>query len=102
MNLLEYLAHAVQVHSHGELSVTSELVKPIVTQRDRDQGHVRVVHGLELDATVRTVPGGLLQQVLDRLKDLLQQTSLDKTSLKHCDCRKLNLQKQQYHQFSQP
>ena len=84
-NLLEDLAHTVQVHSHGELSVASELVEAVVSERDGDQRHVGVVHGLELDAAVGTVPGGLLQQVLDGLQHLLQQTSLDQAGLKHCE-----------------
>ena len=85
MDILENLAHAVQVHSHGELSVTSELVESVVSESDGDQGHVGVVHGLELDPAVGAVPGRLLQQVLDGLQHLLQQTSLDQTGLKHCD-----------------
>ena len=81
--LPEDLGHALETHSHGELTVTSELVKPISTEVDGHQGHVRVVHGLELDPTVAAVPGGFLQEILQGLQDLLQEISLDETGLKH-------------------
>ena len=44
---------------------------------------MRVVHGLELDARVGAVPRGLVQQVLEGLQDLLEEVSLNKTSLEH-------------------
>ena len=65
------------------LSVASELVESVGTERDRDQGDVRAVHGLELDARVGAVPRGLVQQVLEGLQDLLEEVSLNKTSLEH-------------------
>ena len=82
-NSLEDLAHAVEVHAHGQLPVAPELVEAVVPEVDGDERHVRVVHRLQLDAGVGAVPGGLLQQVLDGLQHLLQQTSLDQTCLKH-------------------
>ena len=50
MDILENLAHAVQAHPHGQLSVTSELVEPVMTEIHRHQRHVGVVHGLQLNA----------------------------------------------------
>ena len=82
-NLLEDLGHAVQIHAHGELPVAPEPVEAISSQTDGDQGDVRVVHGLQLDAAVATVPGGLLQQLLDRVQHLLEKTALDESGLKH-------------------
>ena len=38
---------------------------------------------LELNASVGAVPGGLVQEVLQRLQDLFQKVSLDKPGLKH-------------------
>ena len=38
---------------------------------------------LELNASVSAVPGGLVQEILQRLQDLLQKVSLDKPGLKH-------------------
>ena len=84
-NSLEDLAHAVEVHAHGELPVASELVEAVVSEEDGDEAHVRVVHGLELDARVGAVPGGFLQQVLDGVQCLLEQTALDQTCLKHLE-----------------
>ena len=86
LNLLQDLGHAVKVHSHGKLPVASELVKTIMTKVHSNKGNVAVVHGLELDTRVTAVPCGLLEQVLDGLQDLLEQTSLDKTCLKHFVC----------------
>ena len=82
-NSLEDLAHAVEVHAHGQLPVAPELVEAVVPEVDGDERHVGVVHRLQLDPGVGAVPGGLLQQVLDGLQHLLQQTSLDQTGLKH-------------------
>ena len=80
---LQDLAHAVEVHAHGQLPVAPELVEAVVPEVDGDERHVGVIHRLQLDAGVGAVPGCLLQQVLDRLQHLLQQTSLDQTCLKH-------------------
>ena len=55
VDILENLAHAVQAHPHGQLSVTSELVEPVVTEIHRHQRHVGVVHGLQLDAWERRI-----------------------------------------------
>ena len=40
---LQDLAHAAEVHAHGELAVATELVEPV-----GPQGDVAVVHGLEI------------------------------------------------------
>jgi hypothetical protein len=81
--LPEDLCHALETHSHGELTVASEFVEPISTEVDGHQGHVRVVHSLELDTTVAAVPGGFLKEILQGLQDLLEEISLDETGLKH-------------------
>jgi hypothetical protein len=65
------------------LSVASELVESVWTERDGDEGHVRVVHGLELDAGVRAIPCGLVQQVLQWLQNLLEEVALNKPCFKH-------------------
>merc|ERR1719347_858600 len=82
---LEDLGHAGQVHAHGELTVTAELVEAISAQVHGDEGHVAVVHGLKLNASIAAIPGGLIEQILQGLEDLLQEVSLDKSGLKHCD-----------------
>ena len=91
-NLLEDLVHAVQIHAHGELPVAPEPVEAISSQADRHERDVRVVHGLQLDAAVAAVPGGLLQQLLDGVQHLLQKTALDKSGLKHLDNLVIGLQ----------
>ena len=91
-NLLEDLRHAVQIHPHGKLPVTTETVEAISSQTDGDERDVGVVHGLQLDAAVATVPGRLFQQLLDRVQHLLQKTALDKSSLEHLDCQVIGLQ----------
>ena len=73
--------------SLGYLSVASELVEAVGAEGDRDEGDVRVVHGLELDAGVGAVPRGLVQQVLQGLQNLLEEVSLNKTSLEHFGMR---------------
>merc|ERR1719347_1924860 len=82
---LEDLGHTGQVHAHGELTVTAELVKAISAQVHGDEGHVAVVHGLKLNASIAAIPGGLIEQVLQGLQNLLQEVSLDKSGLKHFD-----------------
>ena len=60
----ENLSNAIMAHAHGELTVTTELVKSIGSEVIRHQGNVRVVNSLELDATVTAVQGGFLQHIL--------------------------------------
>merc|ERR1719328_578512 len=79
------LGHAGEVHAHAEGPVATELVEAVSPQVDRHQRHVGVVHGLQLDAGVATVPGGLVQEILQRLQHLLKEISLDKPGLKHFD-----------------
>ena len=67
---LQDLRHGAQVHAHSQLPVASELVESVGPQGHGDQGDVTVVHGLELDASIATVPRGLVQQVLQGLKHL--------------------------------
>ena len=45
---LQDLAHAAEVHAHGELAVATELVEPVGPQGHGHQGDVAVVHGLEI------------------------------------------------------
>merc|ERR1719186_1541616 len=87
----ENLSHAFQPHPHGELPVASELVEPVGPEIDGDQGDVRIVHGLQLDTTVAAIPSGFFQEVLQGLQNLLQQISLDKTSLKHLGICRYNV-----------
>jgi len=76
-------SHAFETHPHGELAIATEFVKPVGTEIYGDEGDVGVVHSLELDPAVTAVPGGFLQQILQRFQHLLEQVALDETCLKH-------------------
>jgi len=61
---------AGEFHAHAECPVAVELVKAMGSQVDGHQGHVDVVHRLKLDSSVTTVPGGLIQEIIQRLQHL--------------------------------
>ena len=69
--------------THWKLPVASEFVESIGSQEDRDEADMRIVHGLKLDTRVCTVPCRFVQEVLQRLQDLLQKVALSKPRFEH-------------------
>ena len=69
--------------THGKLAITTELVKAISSEKNGDKGDVRIVHGLELNSSVCAIPCCFVEEILERLQNLFQEVSLDKSSFKH-------------------
>lgn len=72
-----------QVHAHGEVAVTSVLVKAVGPQAQRHQAHVGVVHSLEFDAGIGAVEGRLIEEVFDGIEYLLQDNTLNQACFEH-------------------
>ena len=51
---LQDLCHVSQVHSHREIAVTTVLVEAIRSEVQRNEGHVRIVHGLKLSKKIKS------------------------------------------------
>ena len=68
----ELLTHLVNRFSE---STSPEFVEAVCPEVDGDEGDVRVVHGLQLDASVRAVPCRLGEQVLQGLQHLCSNSS---------------------------
>lgn len=97
-NLKRFLAKGIvvlslpaEVDSHGEVSVAAVRVEPIVPQSELDQGDVRGVHALQRNPGRTDVPAGFCDQIFQGFQHLLQDGTLDQTSLKHGCCDAVSL-----------
>ena len=69
--------------THGKLTITTELVKAISSEKNGDKGDVRIVHGLKLNPGVCAIPCCFVKEILEGLQNLFQEVSLDKSGFKH-------------------
>ena len=65
-----------QIHAHRQVTITSVLIKALGSQVKGDETDVGIVHSLELDAGIGTIPCCFVQQVLQRLHNFLEQRTL--------------------------
>ena len=73
--------HIGQVHAHAQAAVAAVVVEAIAAQQQRDERHVRGVHGLQAEARRRAVEVRIGHQVLHGLQHLLQQAALRQACL---------------------
>jgi len=80
---LENLPHVRGIEPQADGSVTPEVVEAAGTQTNGHEGDVGVVHGLDGHLVVGAVDVGLLDEVFQRLNELLEYFSLGETGFKH-------------------
>lgn len=73
----EHLGHVVEVHAHGEVAVAAVVLEALRSEEEGHQGHVARIHGLEREPRRRAVEVGVVDQVLGRFQNLLQEAALD-------------------------
>ena len=62
------------------------MLEAIGAEEERHEGDVRAVHRLQGEAVAGAVEVGVGDEILDGLEHLLEEGTLDETSLKHRDC----------------
>ena len=77
--------HVGEVHAHGHVAVAAVVLEAVRSEEEGHEGDVGGVHRLEREAVVGAVEVGIGDEILDGLKHLLQEGTLDKTGLKHGD-----------------
>ena len=80
---LEYLGHAGEIDAEREVAIASVVLEAFALEHERDERHVRAVHGLQAHAAARAVPRRLVEQVLDGLHHFLQKRTFDQTRFEH-------------------
>ena len=66
----EHLHERAEIDAEGDVAVAAEWRKGFCFEHHRDEGDVRVVHGLEGNAGVIAVEIAILDQVFDGIDDL--------------------------------
>jgi hypothetical protein len=82
---LEHFGHVLQVDAKREVPVTAVVIEASVFEKKGDECNMAGVHGLECNPRLRAVKVSVCNQVLDGFKDLLEQGTLQKPTLKHLD-----------------
>mmetsp|Transcript_167110 Transcript_167110/g.295877 ORF Transcript_167110/g.295877 Transcript_167110/m.295877 type:complete len:206 (+) Transcript_167110:342-959(+) len=83
---LEDLAKRLHIHAKRGSAIALELGEGRFPQQQGNQGHMRAVHGLDLQALLTTIEVHLFAKILHGIYNLFQEDSLLQLSLKdHCD-----------------
>jgi hypothetical protein len=72
-----------QIHSHRKVSITSVFVEAFGPQIEGDEAYVGIVHSLQLDSGIGTIPRSFVQQIFQSFQNFLEQRTLKKTSFEH-------------------
>lgn len=79
------LGQGAKVDSKGDVAVAAVRGEAFGLQHHGDERDVRVVHGLQGDAAVVAVEVAVLDEILDRIDDLLEELGLLEAGFKHCE-----------------
>lgn len=80
---LEDLGERGQVDTKRHVTIAAEVLKSISTEDEGNERNVSAIHSLEGDTGRGAIKVDLLDQVGDRVNDLLEQTSLLELCFKH-------------------
>ena len=69
---LEHLGHVVEVHPHGQVTVTAVVLEALRSEKKSHECQVAGIHGLERESGSGAVEVGVIDEVLDRFQNLLQ------------------------------